>query len=163
MAETTLSSSLALRKLGGENPFALDTVRERRQLRFPETDPSSLSRRERKIYQKAREDCLALGFTSLKGRLAVAEAAALEDFANERFLAVSTRMAHRLRAAHALCPNQDFQVLQTVFSVEGAKRMGGAMAAIVDTTELSLADVVERPLSLEEEQSLLGRLFSGRR
>lgn len=163
MVENKLSSSRALRTLGAENPFSIETIRARRQLRFPEVDPTSLNRRERAIYQKAREDCLALGFTSLKGAFAVAETAALEDLTSERFLSVSTRMALRLRAAHAICPNEDFQALQTVFSVEGGKRMGGAMAALVDIAELGMADIAQRPLSLVEERSLLSRLFSGRR
>src|SRR5215213_6211493 len=98
------SSSLALAMPQGENPFAIDEIRSRRAIRFPEVDPSSLTRRERKIYQKACEDTLAIGFGSLKGRVAVGEAAVLEDFASAQFLATSTRVAQRLQMTHALCP-----------------------------------------------------------
>lgn len=126
-------------------------------------DPSSLTRREGKIYQKAREDALVIGFTALKGTLAVAEADALEDFTTARFLATSTRIAQRLRETHAQCPYDEFRALQSAFAYEGVKRMGGAMAAMVDVTEQSLTEVVERSLSLEEEQSLFDLLFGRRR
>lgn len=157
------ASSLALALPHGENPFAIDEIRSRRALRFPEVDPSSLTRRERKIYQKAREDTLALGFGGLKGSVAVAEAAALEDFASAQFLATSTRIAQRLQLTHARCPFEEFRVLQNAFSLEGVKRMGGTMAAMVDVTEEGMTEVVERSLSLDEEQSLFALLFGRRR
>lgn len=159
--KSSLSPALVMPK--GENPFAIDEIRSRRAIRFPEVDPRSLTRRERKIYQKAREDTLAIGFTALKGRLAVGEAAALEDFTSAQFLATSTRIAQRLRMTHALCPFEEFRVLQNAFSYEGVKRMGGAMAAMVDVTEQDMTEIVERPLSLEEEQSLFSLLFGRRR
>jgi hypothetical protein len=157
------TSSLALALPHGENPFAIDEIRSRRAIRFPEVDPGSLTRRERKIYQKAREDTLAIGFGGLKGRVAVGEAAVLEDFTSAQFLATSTRIAQRLQLTHARCPFEEFRVLQNAFSLEGVKRMGGAMAAMVDVTEQGMAEVVERSLSLEEEQSLFTLLFGRRR
>src|SRR3954462_3365399 len=113
MSDRRSSSSPALLMPKGGNPFSLDAIRSRRTIRFPDIDPSGLSRRERKIYQKAREDALAIGFTGIKGTLAVAEADALEDFTHERFLATSTRIAQRLRATHTQCPFEEFRVLQT--------------------------------------------------
>ena len=163
MVATKSSSSPALVLLKGENPFSPDAIRSRRTITFPEIDPSSLSRRERKIYQQAREDALAIGFTGIKGTLAVAETDALEDFTNARFLATSTRIAQRLQMTHALCPFEEFRVVQNTFALEGAKRMGGAMAAMVDVTEQTMTEVVERPLSLGEEPSLLSLLFGRRR
>lgn len=157
------ASSLALALPHGENPFAIDEIRSQRALRFPEVDPSSLTRPERKIYQKAREDTLALGFGGLKGRVAVNEAAVLEDFTSAQFLATSTRIAQRLQLTHTRCPFEEFRVLQNAFSLEGVKRMGGAMAAMVDVTEQGLAEVAERSLSVDEEPSLFALLFGRRR
>lgn len=157
------ASSLALALPHGENPFAIDEIRSQRALRFPEVDPSSLTRRERKIYQKAREDTLAVGFGGLKGRVAVSEAAVLEDFTSAQFLATSTRIAQRLQLTHARCPFEEVRVLQNAFSLEGVKRMGGAMAAMVDVTEEGMTEVVERSLSLNEEPSLFALLFGRRR
>ena len=157
------SSSLDLTMPQGENPVAIDEIRSRRAIRFPDVDPSSLTRRERKIYQKAREDAIAIGLGALKGTLAVAETDVLEDFTTARFLATSTRIAQRLQMTHALCPFEEFRVLQNAFALEGVKRMGGAMAAMVDVTEQTMAEVVERPLSLGEEPSLLSLLFGRRR
>lgn len=157
------SSSQVLLQMKGENPFSQDAIRSRRTITFPDIDPNSLSPREGKIVRKAREDALAIGFGAIKGTLAVAETDALEDFTSARFLATSTRVAQRLRATHALCPFEEFQRIQNTFSLEGVRRMGAAMAAMVDTTEEEMTTVVARPLALEEEQSLFSLLFGRRR
>jgi len=149
--------------LVGDNPFSLEAIRARRGDRFPEIGQAGLSRRERKIYGKAREQTLEIGLTRIKAEYAVRETAALEGVANERFHTTTLAIAHRLRQFHAACPDEEFQALTTVFSVEGVKRMGGAMAAMVDVAEQQMDEVVERSLALEEQGSLLARLFSGRR
>ncbi len=158
-------SSSALILMTGENSFAPDAIRSRRRLVFPDIDPSRLNRREGRIVRKAREDALAIGLGALKGTLAVAETNALEDFTSARFLATSTRIAHRLQMTHAICPFDEFTRIQNSFSLEGVRRMGGAMAAMVDVTEQTMTEVVERPLSLgvEEDQSLFSLLVGRRR
>lgn len=163
MTDHTSSLSPTLVMLQEENPFSPDVIRSRQRTQFPIVDPRSLSRREGKIYQKAREDALAIGLTGVKGTLAVAETDALEDFTTARFLATSNRIAQRLRTAHAQCPYEEFRVLQSTFAYQGVTRMGGAMAAMVDVTEQHMTEIVERSLSLGEEPSLLSLLFGRRR
>ena len=163
MAASTSSSSPALVLLQGDNPFSPDAIRSRRTIAFPDIDPNSLGHREQKIYQKAREGALAIGLGAINGTLAVAETDALEDFTTARFLGTSTRIAQRLQMTHALCPFEEFRVLQNTFALEGVKRMGGAMAAMVDVTEQSMTNVIEQPLSVEESPSLLSLLFGRRR
>ena len=111
MTEHPSSLSPALVMLHEENPFSPDVIRSRQRTQFPIVDPRSLSRREGKIYQKAREDGLAIGLTGVKGTLAVAETDALEDFTTARFLATSNRIAHRLRTAHAQCPHEELSLI----------------------------------------------------
>lgn len=167
MAEisTKLSSSLALRKLGGENPFAIETVRERTLLpaTIPEVDSGSLSKRERKIYLRAREDTLAIGLTAIKGEVAVAATEELEDFAQALFARTTTRIEHRMRFAQAASDDEEYRALQRVFAVESVKRMGAAMVAMADATERGMQAIVERELSVEEQPSLLRLVFAGRR
>lgn len=146
-----------------ENPFSLEAIRARRGERFPEIGRAGLSRREQKIYGRAREQTLEIGLTRIKVEYALRETAALEGIANEQFLMTTTAIAHRLRRFHAVCPDEVFQELAVIFSIEGAKRLGGAMAAMADTAERQIADIVDRPLVLDEQSSLLARLFSGRR
>jgi hypothetical protein len=163
MAANGSSSSRALPAVSAANPFSLEAIRAQRAERFPEIGQAGLSRRERKIYQQAREDCLAIGLTRVKAEFAVRETAALEAVATERFLTTTAAIAQRLRQFEAACPDEQFQVMGTVFAVEGVKRMGGAIAAMVDVAEQQIDETVERSLALGEQASLLGRLFSGRR
>lgn len=167
MAKTnsTLSSALALRKIGGQNPFALSTVRERtiKPARFPEVDAANLSKRERKIYSRAREEALALGLTAIKGNLAVAATSDLEDFTQMLFSRTTTRIETRMRFAQTASQDEEFQALHRIFAVETSKRMGAAMVAMVDSTEQGMQTIVEREFTFEEERSLFQLAFARRR
>jgi hypothetical protein len=122
-----------------------------------------LPKRERKIYQKAREDALAIGLTATKGNLVVAATADLEDFTQALFARTTMRIEQRMCLAHAASEDEEFQAIQRIFAVESSKRMGAAMVAMADSTEQGMQSLVERELSLDDEQSLLQLLFRGRR
>jgi hypothetical protein len=162
---TKLSSLLALRTLGEQNPFALTTVRARalQAPAMPEMNPKQLAKRERRIYQKAREDALAIGLTAIKGSLAVGATADLEDFTQALFARTTTRIEQRLRLAQDASDDEEFQAIQRIFAVESSKRMGAAMVAIADSTEQGMQTIVERELALDDDQSLLQLVFRGRR
>jgi len=167
MAKTTstLSSSIALRTLGGQNPFALTTIRERRQqaVTFPEVDSSTLRKPERAIYHKAREDALAIGLTAVKGNLAVAATEELEDFTHTLFARTTSRIEQRMWIAQRASKDEEFQALNRIFAVEASKRMGAAMVAMVDATERGMQTIVERELSVDDEQPSVMELLFRRR
>jgi len=144
--KTTLSSSIALRKLGGQNPFALATIRERTKqaVTIPEVDTTNMRKPEQTIYHKAREDALAIGLTAVKGNLAVKATDELEDFTQSIFSRTTTRIELRMRVAQRASRDEEFQALHRIFAVETSKRMGAAMVAMVDSTEQGMQAIVER-------------------
>jgi hypothetical protein len=163
LAAPSLSAAAALEALGGENPFSLEAIQDRRRAAFPDAPTAGLTKREQKIFAKAREDALVIGLAGVKGALAAQAMADLEDFANASYLATSTRMARRMAATVRLCPSEEIRALQVVFTTEGARRMGAATVGIVDSAEGAIQEAAARPLSLPEDGSLFRLLFGGRR
>ncbi len=127
-------------------------------------NPRSLSKRERKIYAKAREDALVIGLSKVKGELGVTAVEELEDYASACFARTTARIERRQRAAIAASQDPEFQALQRLFAGETVKRMGATIVAMVDSAEQGMQEGVERELAVEEDQpTLLRELFSGRR
>jgi len=106
---------------------------------------------------------MVIGLAGIKGQLGVGVVDEVEDFASASFARTTGRIEQRLRNAHAASQDEEFQAMQRMFAVETVKRMGGAMAAIVDSSEHAVQEAVDRELSVAEDQSLLRMLFSGRR
>jgi hypothetical protein len=165
MAETTKSksSSPGLVRMNGSNPFSLDVIRARQAEHFPEIGSETLSSRERKIYQQARAEVLALALTRRKGQFAAREIVTLEEFAHQYFFSCMAAIERQERQYRERSGDEKFQALGTMFAFEGVKRMGGAIAGVVDAVETQMRDIVEQSYELDQpHMSLIARLFSGR-
>ena len=144
--------------MGGKSPFSVEE-QEPALATFPVASKAGLTGRQAQIYDRATEHAMEIELDVALSQLGTQGVRRIEEYTTLSFLYGSNRLAQWLEAYADSCPNSDIRDLQIVFANEGARRMGAAMAAIADTGEGGIQDVIGRPLTPEETLSVLERLF----
>ena len=135
----------------GINPFAV--VRDEAPpppVTFPRAPgvAETLTRGERAVYLKGREQVLTLGLQAVKGAFANQEIAKLENHLSLTYEQTATRITARTKRPH----DPDLQPYLDALHEAQLLRMGQTMSQVADSTERQVHAIVDQPIEPDEER-----------